>query len=78
VIRADGSKQRWLTRDSASDDFPTWSPNGLHVAFSNDLTFTREWRSGDEIFVIGVDGSGRRRLTRNKAHDILPSWSPAP
>lgn len=78
VTRPDGKEQRWLTRDSASDDFPTWSPDGLQVAFSNDLTFTREWRSGDEIFVVGVDGSGRRRLTRNKAHDILPSWSPAP
>ncbi len=76
VLRPDGKEQRWLTRDSASDDFPTWSPDGLHVAFSNDLSFTREWRSGDEIFIVGVDGAGRRRLTRNKAYDILPAWGP--
>lgn len=77
VIRRDGKEQRWLTRDMASDDFPTWSPDGRQIAFSNDLTFTREWRSGDEIFVVGVDGTGRRRLTRNKAYDILPAWGPA-
>lgn len=78
VIRADGSEQRWLTRDSGIDLSPTWSADGSQVAFANDLSYTREWRSGDELFVVGVDGRRRRRLTRNEAYDIHPAFSPAP
>jgi TolB protein len=77
VIGIDGTGQRLLTDDSASDSFPAWSPDGKWIAFANDLTFTREYLDGDEIFVVKVDGSGRRRLTDNKANDLAPAWKPA-
>ena len=32
-MNADGSGKRNLTRDRASDDFPTWSPDGRRIAF---------------------------------------------
>ena len=77
VIDADGTHERRLTRSLAQDTSPAWSPDGSQIAFSNDLTFTKEWRSGEEIFVINADGSGRRRLTHNKVRDIAPSWEPS-
>jgi Tol biopolymer transport system component len=60
VMNADGSAQRRLTRNPASDGPPVWSPDGRKIAFvrvTDDLTF------GSEIYVMNADGSGQRRLT---------------
>ena len=49
---------------------PSWSPDGLWVAFQSD-------RDGDhEIYVVRTDGSGLRGLTHNDTEDAMPTWSP--
>ncbi len=46
---------------------PSWSPDGLWVAFQSD-------RDGDhEIYVVRTDGSGLRRLTDNDTEDAMPT-----
>ena len=66
VVNADGSGQRNLTRNPASDSDPVWSPDGRKI------TFVRNF----EIYVMNADGSGQTNLTRNPAHDFAPAWSP--
>ena len=78
AVDVDGTNERRLTRDRARDLSPAWSPDGSQLAYSNDLTFTRDWRDGEEIFVVNADGSGGRRLTRNKVRDLTPAWEPEP
>ena len=59
-----------LTRNSARDWRPAWSPDGTQIAFDSD-------RDGnDEIYVMAADGSQPTRLTRNSARDWRPAWSP--
>jgi TolB protein len=60
VMNADGSAQRRLTRDPASDADPVWSPDGQKIAFVNGAGQLE--RSG--VYVMNADGSGQRRLTR--------------
>ncbi len=68
VMNADGSGQTNLTNDAASDQAPSWSPNGKLIAFDSN-------RDGDfEIFVMNADGSGQTQLTTNAARDASPSW----
>ena len=65
-MNVDGSGQRNLTRNPASDSDPVWSPDGRKI------TFVRNF----EIYVMNADGTGQTNLTRNPAHDFAPAWSP--
>ena len=65
VMNADGSGQRELTSDNASEKSPAWSPDGRQIAFLS---------SG--IRVVNADGRGLRRLTRKGWGDSAPAWSP--
>jgi Tol biopolymer transport system component len=70
VINADGSGLTNLTNHPATDECPSWSPDGTKVAFSS-----RRDKNG-EIYVINADGSGLTNLTNHPATDECPSWSP--
>ncbi len=58
VMNADGSGKRNLTRNRASDDYPTWSPDGRRLAFLRGRDFYSY-----QLYLVNADGSGLRRLT---------------
>ena len=63
------SDVRQLTFGLGTNESPSYSPNGRHVAFSS----TRG--SGDkQIWQIGRDGRGLRRVTHT-GNNEMPSWS---
>jgi Tol biopolymer transport system component len=73
VMDPDGSNQKMLTMDPASDGElagPTWSPDSRRIAF---------WSSrlgGSDIYVMNSDGTDQTNLTRNASSDDSPAWSP--
>jgi len=71
VMAANGSSVARLTHNPAIDSTPTWSPNGLQVAFTSDRT------GAPQIWVMNADGTDQRQLTRESYCD-RPTWSPPP
>ena len=60
-----------LTNNLAFDSFPSWSPDGRHVAFESNRD------GGYQIYVMNADGSHPTQLTTDAtAEDGDPSWSP--
>jgi tetratricopeptide (TPR) repeat protein len=73
VMNADGSGQRRLTHDKASDNAPRFSRDGSQIAFSS------QREGGFDIFVMNADGTDQRRLTdftRRGLGAVNPDWSP--
>jgi TolB protein len=70
IIDLATSEVRQVTFGIGTNESPSYSPNGRHIAFMS----TRG--SGDKnIWVIGRDGRGLRRLT-STGNNEMPSWSP--
>ena len=59
---------RRITFGEGSNESPSYSPNGRHVAF----TSTRA--GGVQVFTIGRDGRGVKQITRDGSN-FTPSWS---
>ena len=51
---------------------PTWSPDGLQIAFRSDILHVGNW----DIYLIDIDGQNLKRLTTNRQEDHYPAWSP--
>ena len=75
VMNRDGSDPANLTNHPAYDGWPSWSPDGRHIAFASDREDEGVWH----IYVINNDGSNVRRVTppdREDGYFTKPVWSP--
>ena len=70
IMDPDGSEQKRVTRNSAADHSPVWSPNGEQILFVSN-------RDGVyDLYVIDADGRHVRRVFRKLVLRIQPTWSP--
>jgi TolB protein len=71
VMKANGKKQKQLTRNGAVEGDPEWSPTGKLIVFEST-------RAGGDDEVVRMKASGRKQklLTNNSADDEDPDFSP--
>jgi Tol biopolymer transport system component len=70
TANADGTSVTDLTNGGiTSPQHPTWSPDGMRMAFHG-------WEAGDQIFVMNADGSAITDITAGTYQNEYPAWSP--
>lgn len=72
ISNADGSDERVLTNNAAFDGWPTWSPDGNHIAFASNRLGPA---NHGQIFVMSPDGSELRQVSTMPGSYVQPFWS---
>jgi WD40 repeat protein len=70
TVEATGGEPTRLTGGRVGNSQPTWSPDGLRIAFSS------ERDGNEEIYIMNADGSEQTRLTNDPGRDADPAWRP--
>ena len=78
AAREDGTDLINLSRHSANDSDPSWSPDGRFVAFASNRNGVADpgYAPTFDIFVMRDDGTDVRQLTSDSMEERYPSWSP--
>jgi Tol biopolymer transport system component len=74
VMNSDGSNQKQITDNGASNFCPFFHPNGKQIIFSSNLHQPggREFN----LYLIHVNGTGLERITFHSGFDSFPMFSP--
>lgn len=80
TVNADGTNATQLTSGNVEDDHPTWSPDGLRLAFGRHswTEQSEDGTVGDDWFIVIMDADGRNpiELTKGFVGETHPAWSP--
>jgi len=74
VMNSDGSDQRQITNNRASNFCPFFHPNGRKIVFSSNLH--QPGGHGFNLYLIDIDGTGLERITFHSGFDAFPMFSP--
>jgi Tol biopolymer transport system component len=73
LIHDDGTGLTPLVVDSASNLYPSWSPDGAHIAFAS----TRDSDAGAyALYVVEVASGAVAPLATGLTYAVFPAWSP--
>jgi TolB protein len=73
IAKADGTEPAKFAGDHkklSHEEYPAWSPDGKHIAYSS------TYQGNQEIYIGAIDGGKHVRLTSDPALDAHPAWSP--
>jgi TolB protein len=74
TMALDGSRQTRVTYTAEWEIFPTWSPDGRHIAYSQKVR--TGGRMEGMIRVMNADGSDDHQVTAVETRDENAMWSP--
>ena len=77
LMNADGNgPQNQITNIPDGACQPSWSPDGMRLAFISPCLARQDQYPDANIYTINADGSGITDLTSDKTGDFDPAWSP--
>jgi dipeptidyl aminopeptidase/acylaminoacyl peptidase len=77
VVAADGSSEaKQITSGDFEDSHPTWTPDGVSIAFSSSRGEDWDIELLGDIYVVPAEGGEPNRLTPGDSNHYSPSYSP--
>jgi serine/threonine protein kinase/Tol biopolymer transport system component len=76
LMNADGSDPRQVTNMPDGACQPSWSPDGLRIAFISPCLKRQIQYPDANIYIINADDSGLTELMSDNTGDYDPAWSP--
>lgn len=76
LLNIDGTGIRQVTDMAEGACQPTFSPDGMRIAFTSPCEGNHGQYAGSAIWVINADGSGLQALVTAPGGDYDPAWSP--
>lgn len=70
VVASDGSNQRTVIAELASEERPRWSQDGRHLAYYSDAGGS--W----DVYTVDINTGAARALTDRPGFDGQPAWQP--
>ena len=75
ILDVKSSKITQLTKGIFSENSPTWSPDGLQIAFASNRTADPDRNKNSDIYVVDLKTAATKQLTTWKGVDANPVWS---
>jgi Tol biopolymer transport system component len=78
MVNSDGTGQKQITGLAAGACQPSWSPDGMKLAFISPCSGKKDIYVGSKIYVADADGKDPQAIPvqLNSAGDFSPAWSP--
>lgn len=80
LVNADGTDLVQITNMEQGACQPSWSPDGLQLAFISPCggrgEFYETIYNESSLYIINADGTGLKQLTPSPGSDFDPAWSP--
>ena len=76
VINVASGETRQLTDGEGDDSAPTWSPDGLHIAYISDQGNNRDFTQFNNVQVMSADGGSTRIWSEQLYTTDALAWSP--
>lgn len=77
MMNPDGKQLERLTLKTGDNESPSFSPNGLMIAFQSNRIGTSNAKGRPQLWIMNRDGSSQRRLETGLYEAQTPSWSAA-
>jgi TolB protein len=75
IMRADGTGQRQLTSNGASNFAPYFHPNGRQIIFASSVNNPNPRSPNFDLYLINRDGSGLQQITFDEGFDGFPMFT---
>ncbi|MDR7434176.1 MAG: S9 family peptidase [Armatimonadota bacterium] len=76
MVSVDGGDPVQLTEGDHDHEFPSWSPDGVRIAFVANRTPEEDYTDARDVWTLSLSDGSLHQLTHHSGPALCPVWSP--